>query len=241
MTTEDKDLKSQFGKLGMYLIEEAKVKIKDLNQQILFQKAEIKKKYRERETKNSKDLRNKFISDYNNILNTNLSTTILESKEKVLKLKNKIINNFINDLYIELQKRIESKFSEYNDYILESIENIKNRIKDPKDTLLYFNSRDFNFFNNQLKKIESIISKGVQIKEDPKIKIGGFKLEQIQEGISFNYTLDNMIQKNYSIIETKFPSIIADSDIKKLQTEFEEFINYKKKKKEDILVAYDRI
>jgi hypothetical protein len=61
--SENRDLKERFGHLGMYLIEKAQEEIKNLNQQILFQKAEIKKRYRERTEDRSEKLRNQLI-DY---------------------------------------------------------------------------------------------------------------------------------------------------------------------------------
>jgi vacuolar-type H+-ATPase subunit E/Vma4 len=241
MAEENKQLKSRIGKLGMYLIDQARNKIKDLNQQILFRKGEIKKKYRELEEKKSKNLRNEFIVDYNHILNTNLSSTLLDSKEKVLTFKNRIISNFINDLYAELENRIKNNYSDYQSYIIKQIEEIKSEVDNPHEIIIYFNSRDFKFFKNSVNKIENIIGRGFKIEEDPKIEIGGFKLENAKQKILFNYTLESVIQKNYSMIETKFTSIIADSKIKDLQTEFEEFINQKKKDREEILVEYDRI
>jgi vacuolar-type H+-ATPase subunit E/Vma4 len=238
MTNQKRKLRAQFGKLGMYLVDQAKDKIKELNQQTLFRKGEIKKKYREREERKSKELRKKFIDDYNHILNTNLSTAILNSKDKLLEFKNKIIKDFINDLHIELEQRINKNYSEYQDFIFNSIKSIKNNINEPENVRIYFNSRDIKNFK---RKIGDIIGGGTNIKEDPTIEIGGFKIEQIRQQISFNYTLDNIIQENYSVIETKFAAIITDSEIKELQTEFEEYISEKKKKREDILVEYDRI
>ncbi|TXT67595.1 MAG: putative V-type proton ATPase subunit E [Promethearchaeota archaeon] len=241
MSNENTELKTQFGKLGMYLVDQAKEKIKELNQQILFRKAEIKKKYREKEVKNSKNLRNEFIVEYDHILNANFSTTILKTKEKILKFKNQIVSSFIKDLHQELVKKIKTNYSNYTAYIFENIVTLNKDLKNKKNTVFYFNSRDVSPFTEERKKIEQIVEEKVAIKEDPKIDIGGFKIELSEKKIAFNYTLKNIIQDNYSIIETKFASLIADSEIKDIQNKFEQYINEQKKKKEDILVEYDRI
>jgi hypothetical protein len=114
-------------------------------------------------------------------------------------------------------------------------------LDDLKELRVYFNSRDLKFFKQNQKKIESTIKKDVKIKEDTSIELGGYILELMDKNISFNFTLKNIIQKNFSLIESKFTSIIADSKIKEVQNEFEHSINQKKKKREDILIEFDRI
>ncbi|TFF94693.1 MAG: hypothetical protein EU544_04145, partial [Promethearchaeota archaeon] len=73
--------------MGIYLLDKAQKEIKEINQKSLFQKAEIKKKYLDKSDENSKKIKEKFIRDYNNYLNDTLSSVLLDSKEKLLKLK----------------------------------------------------------------------------------------------------------------------------------------------------------
>ncbi len=235
------NLKSQFGKLGMHLIDQAKDKIKDLNQEMLFRKAEIKKRYRNRLDLKSDQIRKGFIEDYNNSLNKNLSSTLLESKERILELKNNLIKLFIKDLREEIKKRINSNYKGYVQYLLDIIDNIKNKDNLPKNSILYFNERDMDYFRKNIEKIKNIVNNEFQIKKELKIEIGGFILEQDDGEISFDYTIDNTIEENYSKIEMNFSNIIKDTEIKKLQKEFEEFVNQKKKNIGDYLIDYDRI
>jgi len=225
----------------MHLIEHAKDKIKDLNQEMLFRKAEIKKRYRNRLDSKSSQIREQFIGDYNNILNTNLSSTLLESKNRILDLKNNLIKIFIEDLRDEIEKRIQNNYEGYVQYILNLVRSIKDKDSIPKSSILYFNERDAEYFSSNVEKITNILNKEFEIKETSKVKIGGFILEQIEGEISFDYTIDNIIEDNYSLIEMQFSDIIKDTEIKKLQTEFEDFINDKKKKIEEFLINYDRI
>lgn len=225
----------------MHLIEQAKDKIKDLNQEMLFRRAEIKKRYRNRLDSKSSQIREQFIEDYNNILNTNLSSTLLESKDRILDLKNNLIKIFIEDLRDEIEKRIQKNYEGYVQYILNLFRSIKDKDSIPKISILYFNERDAEYFSSDVKKITNILNKEFEIKETSKVKIGGFILEQIEGEISFDYTIDNIIEDNYSLIEMQFSDVIKDTEIKKLQSEFEDFINDKKKKIEEFLINYDRI
>ncbi|MFO7796462.1 MAG: V-type ATP synthase subunit E [Promethearchaeati archaeon] len=225
----------------MHLIDQAKDKIKDLNQEMLFRKAEIKKRYRNRLDLKSDQIRKGFIEDYNNSLNKNLSSTLLESKERILELKNNLIKLFIKDLREEIKKRINSNYKGYVQYLLDIIDNIKNKDNLPKNSILYFNERDMDYFRKNIEKIKNIVNNEFQIKKELKIEIGGFILEQDDGEISFDYTIDNTIEENYSKIEMNFSNIIKDTEIKKLQKEFEEFVNQKKKNIGDYLIDYDRI
>ncbi|TFF97784.1 MAG: hypothetical protein EU547_03370 [Promethearchaeota archaeon] len=242
MSSEDKeDLSVKIGKLGLYLIEQAKEKIKNLNQQILFRKAEIKKHFREQEIKKSKNLRKKFIDQYEQKLNTNLSSTLLSSKEKLLDLKNELIRDFKTALRKEVNQRIEKKYSNYIQYLLENLNQITDKINTSHQFNIYFNERDLNYFNQNRGKINNNFHHNVNLKKSSEIEVGGFKLEQIQEDIIYNYTVDNIINRNYNLLEHKISEQIKDSEIKIIDSEFEKFINKKKEKMEDILIKYDRI
>lgn len=241
MSSEQEDVKTKIGKLGMYLIDQAKEKIKELNQQILFRKAEIKKKYREQEIKKSKKLRKKFTNQYEQKLNTNLSTTLLSSKDKLLELKNELIKDFQNTLRENLRRRIEDRYSDYIQYILENIRQIKNKINTSHKLNIYLHERDLQYFKQNIDRITNIFNGHVQLKLSPEIDVGGFKLEQIQENIIYNYTIENVIEKHYTILEQKVSEQIKDSEIKTVHSDFEEFINEKKEQMEDILIRYDRI
>lgn len=241
MSNDKKDLKERVGKLGMYLIDQAKEKIKELNQQILFRKAEIKKQYREEEIKKSKELREEFINKYEQQLNTNLSTTLLSSKEKLLDLKNELIKDFRNSLRGEVSSRIEDQYSNYIQYLLENMKEVENKVDSSQNVNVFFNERDLRHFSQNADEIYNIFGNDVALKESQDIDVGGFKLELIQEDIIYNYSIDKIIDKNHSLLEKKISEQLKDSEIKNIRSEFEEFINNKKQEMEDILIKYDRI
>ncbi|TXT66565.1 MAG: V-type proton ATPase subunit E [Promethearchaeota archaeon] len=243
MRISDKNfnIKSRFGKLGMHLIEQAKDKIKDLNQEMLFRKAEIKKRYRNRLDTKSNEIRQQFVDDYNNILNMNLSSTLLESKDRILELKNNLIKVFITDLHKEIENHIKSNYQGYLNYLIGLIREIKGQNYIPENSIFYFNEKDYEFFEKNNHKLTEIIQKEFIIKRSSRINIGGLILEQADGEISFDYTIDNIIEENYSLIEMEFSDIIKDAEIKKIQSEFEDIINENKKKIETYLIDYDRI
>jgi len=67
--------------LGMHLINDAQEKIKKLNQQMLYQKAEIRKDFLKRIDESSKKIKNQFANSYKDFLNKSLSSTLLDAKE----------------------------------------------------------------------------------------------------------------------------------------------------------------
>jgi len=71
--------------------------------------------------------------------------------------------------------------------------------------------------------------------------LGGFKVSFSQSIISYDYTFDTLINKNYMQIELEFSNTISDTAYKKLNIEVEEFFNKKKKDIEGFLKEYDQI
>ena len=78
-------MKERFGKLSLYLINQAENEIKKINQQTLFQMAEVRKKARERTSESSLKMKAHFNETHNKLLNNSLSSYLLKIKEEVLK------------------------------------------------------------------------------------------------------------------------------------------------------------
>ncbi|MBD3342939.1 MAG: hypothetical protein GF353_27835, partial [Candidatus Lokiarchaeota archaeon] len=77
VSQEKKELRKNFGELGMFLINKARNEIRNINEQTLFEKAKVKKEYIERTSDRSAKLREKFVSTFNQLLNDSLSSTII--------------------------------------------------------------------------------------------------------------------------------------------------------------------
>ncbi len=235
-------MKTQFGELGIYLIEKAKKEIKEKNQQMLFLKAEIKKKNSDNFENKSQKLKKNYLNQFNKELNTNLSSTLLNSKERILRFKNKLINECIIDLQNELKKRIEKNYSGYSQYLLDSISQVYRNNKNMlKNSILYFNERDYAYLNKNSEIIEKITKKKGKKEISNQITLGGFILQENDGEITFNYNLSSIIYENRDLIEIQFSELIPDSEIKDLQKEFELFVNKKKEEIKNHLIKYDKI
>lgn len=234
-------MKTRFSNLGLYLIDKAENEIKELNQKTLFQKAEIKKRFLERSNERSLRLRNHFNENYEQFLNQSLSTTLLKGKEKFLYLKNQLISTLKTTLINLIKTELDKKYSTYIEYLLNSITKIKKTIDKSQDIELILNHKDYNYFIKKFDKILDIFKNPVEINEDRYDFIGGFKISLVGGVISYDYTIDNLIDKNSSFIQMEIAKILNDTEIKNIEKEYEEFIEEQKKRITEYLIKYDQI
>lgn len=234
-------MKDRFSNLGLYLIDKAEKEIKELNQKTLFQKAEIKKRFLERSNERSLRLRNHFNENYEQFLNQSLSTTLLKGKEKFLYLKNQLISTLKTTLINLIKTELDKKYSTYIEYLLNSITKIKKTIDKSQDIELILNHKDYNYFIKKFDKILDIFKNPVEINEDRYDFIGGFKISLVGGAISYDYTIDNLIDKNSSFIQMEIAKILNDTEIKNIEKEYEEFIEEQKKRITEYLIKYDQI
>jgi len=239
--SEEKEFKKQLGNLGRYLIEKAQNEIKELNQKTLFQKAEIKKRFIERSDDRAIKLKQHFIDSYHQFLNQSLSSTLLNGKEKFLNIKNNLIKKLNASLFKLIREKMDNNYASYIDYLLDSIKNVKKTIDKPQEIELIFNHKDYNYFIKNFDKIVDLFKNPIEINEDKRDFIGGFKVSLVGGVISYDYTIDNLINKNSSFIQMEISKIINDSEIKEIEIEFEEFIKNKKKLITEYLTQYDQI
>ena len=239
--SEEKELKKRFGNLGLYLIDKAQNEIKELNQKTMFQKGEIKKRFLERSNERSLRLRTHFTENYKHFLNQSLSTTLLKGKEKFLDLKNNLITNLTTSLFNLIKEKREENYSAYIKYLLNLINQVKKTMEKPQDIELIFNDKDYNYFIKNFDKISDLFKNPVEINKDRYDFLGGFKISLVGGVISYDYTIDNLIDKNSSFIQMEISKIINDSEIKVTEKEFEDFIEEQKKRIAEYLIQYDQI
>ncbi|MBN1215933.1 MAG: hypothetical protein JXA99_10905 [Candidatus Lokiarchaeota archaeon] len=237
-----KDLKKDFGKLGMFLIEKANTEIKKKNQQMLFEKAEIKRKNGEKLIEKSKNIKNNFLFKIFQELNEILSSTILNNKKILLEQENNLINEFIKELKAKLEKGVKHNQSKYYNFILNLIKQIfSDNKKSLKNSIIHFSKNDFMHFSQNKAELDKIIDKNTKIEQAEDIILGGFKITQDKGQIIFNFDISNIIKENRSLIDIYFSKLFSDSNVKILQQEFENFINKKKKEIKNYLIKYDEI
>ncbi|TFG15784.1 MAG: hypothetical protein EU535_00890 [Promethearchaeota archaeon] len=243
---EDKGIRERFGNLGLYLITKAHEEIRDLNQQTLFQKAEIRKKYLERSNITNSRIRTHFIETYNQFLNDSLTSTIIEFKERILALKNRLVNKLRTDIKNQIYLLIQHSYSmkknnAYITFLLNSIKNILSNIKNKSSVTITLNQRDYKYFNENPSLIDFKSNNKFSFKQADVSFIGGFKLIQEDENIFYDYTIENLLKKKEVYIQNEFVKEFDDSEIKKMQKNFEDYIQTQRTKIEVLLKEYDRL
>ncbi|MFW9821677.1 MAG: V-type ATP synthase subunit E family protein [Candidatus Thorarchaeota archaeon] len=241
MISETSKLKERFGKLALYIIDQAKDEIKQLDQKTLFQIAELKKRYRERIAESSSKIKTNFIETYNKRLNNALSSTLLKIKEETLNVKNELISDLVNDLNRELEKKIKKNYSNYINFLLETFNSIKHLIDKPPEIVINFNSRDYEHFIKNFDKIQKIFENKVILNPSKEEFIGGFKILQTRMNISYDFSITSLINKKRSTIEIEFSKIFSNiySNINEIVQNYEKFIIDQKKAIQEYLKNYD--
>ena len=227
--------------MGLHLINQAEIDIKNINQQTLFQIAEAKKKNKERIRESSLKMKAHFNENFNKLLNSSLSSTLLKIKEEVLKSKNKLMAELISDLTDLINDKIKSNYQNYATFILKTLESIKYIVDKPPEIIITLNLRDYEFFSKNIGLLEKIFKNKVKLKKSEENFTGGFICIVLAANISYNYTIENQLKKNTSIIEIEFSKIFSDSesDIKKLENNYVEFIQVQKLAIDNYLMNYE--
>jgi len=223
------------------LISQAENEIKKINQQTLFQMAEVRKKARERTSESSLKMKAYFNETYNKLLNNSLSSYLLKIKEEVLKSKNKLMLELISDLTDLIKDKIKNNYSSYISFLLKNLEKIKHFVDKPPEIIIHLNSIDFKYFSNNMGKIESILRNKVSLIKSKEEFTGGFKCILTTGHLSYDYTIENQLKKSISIIEIEFSKIFSDSepDIKALEQNYIQFIQNQKLAVNEYLKKYE--
>ena len=227
--------------MGLYLIEKAQNEIDDFNRQTLFQKAEIKKRYIERSQDRSLKLKDQFIESYYQFLNQSLSSTLLEGKGKFLNLKNRLMKELKVNLFNSIKININDNYSQYIKFILTLIKKIKKTVDKPQAIEIIFNAKDYNYFLQNSEKIQGLFKNPIEINKDNIDFIGGFKISLGGGLISYDYTIDTLINKKSSFIQINISRIVDALEIKEIENEFNLFIQNQKSKIMEYLKQYDQI
>ncbi|MFX1267227.1 MAG: V-type ATP synthase subunit E family protein [Promethearchaeota archaeon] len=223
------------------MIDRAEERIKEFNQQLLYQKAEIKKNYLKKVNENSLRIKNQFRETYDTFLNESLTSNLIQAKESIINLK----NNFLNDLKRELKNQLEEiiarNYSNYLNFLNERIKSSLEVIDKPPKVIIQLNQKDFSAINRDISKIENLFKNKIKVISSKEDLIGGFKVILEDGKISYNYSIDNLLLKNAIIIEKHLSQIFAETEMEKLQINFERYIKNKKQEIKEYLKEYDQI
>ena len=174
-------------------------------------------------------------------MNQSLSLTLLKGKEKFLNIKNKLIKELKRSLSELVEEKIEKNYSKYIEFLIKNIREIKKTIDKLQDIELIFNSKDYNYLLKNYDKIQGLFKNPVEINKDRIDFIGGFKISLVGGTISYDYTIDNLINIKSSFIQMEISKIVNDSEIKQIENNFNNFIQNQKTKITEYLTQYDQI
>ena len=244
--SEDKQLKEKFGNLGMYLINKAQEEIKDFNQTILFQKAEIRKRFSDRTNESSLKTRNHLILTFNQFLNKLLTSTLSELRQRVIKLKNDLISELRTEVFEDIKKIVRESYSKtgiktYSNFLLNSIKNVSHMTNKLDEIILILNHKDYSHFSKNPDILEIQFKNKIVLKKSEEDFIGGFKIIHEEENIFYDYTIKSILEKKETLIQKEFTKFIDESEIGVIKNEFEQFIQKLKLGIEEYLKKYDRI
>jgi len=170
-----------------------------------------------------------------------LSKTLLELKEDVLKLKNRLVEDLKIAFSEHLKNKIEKSHPKYIDFLIKQMKRNIDFIDKPPKIIILFNSKDYDYFKKNTTKLKNLFKNKIEIQKNPDEFIGGFKVLLASGDITFDYSVDDIMNENLSIIQQEFSNIISDSEINKIESNFENFIQNQKKGINKYLESYDRI
>ncbi len=208
---------------------------------MLYQKTEIKKNYLKRVNENFIRIKNQFIEAYNNFLNESLTSNLIQAKESILNLKNNFLDDLKHELINQLEEIIARNYSNYLNFLIEKIKSSLEIIDKPPKVIILLNQKDFSAINRDLSKIENLFKNKIEIISSKEDFIGGFKVILEDAKISYNYSIDNLLLKNVIVIEEHLSQIFSETEMEKLQIDFERYIKNKKQEIKEYLKEYDQI
>ncbi|MHA1194027.1 MAG: hypothetical protein ACTSP9_17350 [Promethearchaeota archaeon] len=239
--SEHKELKEQFGRLGLNLIKKAEKEIKEMNQNTLFQKSQIKKNLLKRNNENALRTKTHFIETNNQLLNNALASTLLKIKQNVLEIKNKLLIELRLVLLKRIESNINNKYEMYVAYLINDLKKFAETIKHSREVSIALNKRDHKFFSENSRKIQDLFETQITLQIADDSFIGGFKAYVESENISYDVTIENYILKQSVLIESAFSEQFSEKSITELTQKFEKFIIHKKENIQEHLKEYDRI
>jgi vacuolar-type H+-ATPase subunit E/Vma4 len=144
-------------------------------------------------------------------------------------------------LFNHIRDNINNKYLNYITFLLKTVASIKKKVDKPQAIELIFNSKDYKYFLENAEKIQGLFKNPIEMNQDRTDFIGGFKISIGNGEISYDYTIDTLINKKFSFIQTEISKIVNDLEIKEIENQFKIFIQNQKSKIEGYLKQFDQI
>ncbi|MFW9827533.1 MAG: hypothetical protein ACFFEY_08080 [Candidatus Thorarchaeota archaeon] len=156
-------------------------------------------------------------------------------------LKNSLIKTLKTSLFNSIKKNINDNYLNYLEFLLKTIKKVKKLIDKPQAIELIFNSKDYSYLIQNHERIHGLFKNPVEINKDRLDFIGGFKISLGSGLISYDYTIDNLIDSKSSFIQKEISKIVNDLEIKEIEQQFNIFIQNQKSKIKEYIKLYDQI
>ena len=194
--------KKEFGNLGLYLVENAENEIKEIERKQVLLNSSLKKRKNERIEQILTKKEKQFKDQYHSQINESTVSILLDVKNQLLDLKNKLIFNFKNDFKEDLALKISKNYDKYISYLLKIIKEKVDDLKVHKKMKLILNSDDYNYFNNHKGLLQSLQIDNYELQKSDKESIGGYILMIPEESFILNYMLENQINLKTNAFES---------------------------------------
>jgi vacuolar-type H+-ATPase subunit E/Vma4 len=156
-------------------------------------------------------------------------------------LKNRLIKELKSSLAKLIEEKLNKNYPMYIENLVYNIRKVKETINKSQEIELIFNNKDYNYLLNNYSKIQDLFKNPIEINKDKNDFIGGFKISLVGGVISYDYTIDNLIDIKSSFIQMEISKIVNDSEIKQIEHNFSKFIQNQKTKITKYLEQYDQI
>ncbi|MFX1476772.1 MAG: hypothetical protein ACFFCI_01450 [Promethearchaeota archaeon] len=202
MEESESKLKKEFGKLGLYLVEDAENEIKEIERKQVLLNSSLKKRENKRLVQILNKKKKQFKDQYNSQINESTVSILLDVKSQLLDLKNKLIFNFKDDFKEELALKITKNYDQYINYLIKIIKEKVYDLKVHKKIRLILNSDDYDHFNKHKGLLQSLQIDNYELKKSNKESIGGYILMIPEESFILNLTLENQINLKTNLFES---------------------------------------
>jgi vacuolar-type H+-ATPase subunit E/Vma4 len=202
MEENDSSLKKEFGNLGLYLVENAENEIKEIERKQVLLNSSLKKRKNERIEQILNKKKKQFKDQYHSQINESTVSILLDIKNQLLELKNKLITNIKNDFKEAIALKISKNYDKYINYLLKIMKEKVDDLKIHKKMTFILNSNDFNYLSNHKELLKSNQINNYELQKSEKETIGGYILIIPEESFNLNYMLENQIKMHTNAFES---------------------------------------
>ena len=156
-------------------------------------------------------------------------------------MKNGLLEELIDDIYVLIKETIGKNYDKYLKFLIDTLKRISTNFDKSQKTTILFDSEDYSYFLDHFDEIQNFFGSKIELKQIEENIAGGFKIMSRGGLIYYDFSLNNLIEQKSASIQIEFSKFMSDTEIKKLENNFSEYIQNKKLEIQKYLTEYDRI